>query len=186
MQLLKRRNNEIEQTVLKLFSIVKVRKFPISCFDICRQLGIKLYPYTTLSEKKRKAALKESKDGFYMIVELSPNIFEYRIYYNDTMPRERIRFTIMHELGHIMLDHKEHSILAETEANYFAGYALAPPPIVAEIGIADFVELADRFDVSQECALYAMRRYTKWLQYGSPYLLGHEQELLVIFEPLLQ
>ena len=42
----------------------------------------------------------------------------------------RIRFTIMHEIGHIVLDHTEHSDLAESEANFFAKYALAPPPLV--------------------------------------------------------
>lgn len=185
MRLLKRRYNEIEQVVLKLFSIIKVRRFPISCVDICRQLRIVLYPYSTLSEKKREAAMKESKDGFYAIVELQEGVLEYRIYYNDTKSRERIRFTIMHEVGHIMLDHLEHSTLAETEANYFAGYALAPPPVVSAIGIEDYIELSEKFDISLECALYAMRRYIKWREFGAPYLLDHENEILMIFQPLL-
>ena len=186
MRLLRKRYDDIEKVVLKLYTMIKITRFPISCYDICKQLGIELFPYSKLSSKKQAAALETSKDGFYMIVEVQKGVIEYRIYYNDTMLRERIRFTIMHEIAHIMLDHLEHSDLAESEANYFAAYALAPPPLILAKNISDYVEIATVFDISKQCALYAMRRYTKWLNYGAPELLEHEQELLMIFQPLLQ
>ena len=44
----------------------------------------------------------------------------FYIFYDDSMYDRRIRFTIMHEIGHIVLDHTEHSDLAESEANFFA------------------------------------------------------------------
>lgn len=41
------------------------------------------------------------------------NIGEWYIYYNDKKDYGRINNTIMHEIGHIVLDHSEDSELAE-------------------------------------------------------------------------
>ena len=101
------------------------------------------------------------------------------------MPERRIRFTIMHEIGHIILNHTEHSDLAESEANYFAKYALAPPPLVHELHIEDYLELSERFDISHQCAFYAMNNYNKWLRYGSPEYRDYEVTLINLFQPVL-
>ena len=42
------------------------------------------------------------------------------IYYNDKKDAGRIRFTILHEIGHFVLGHLQQSDLAESEANFFA------------------------------------------------------------------
>lgn len=91
----------------------------------------------------------------------------------------------MHEIGHIILDHTEHSELAEREAKYFAKYALAPPPLVYKLKIGDYLELAEKFDLSYECAYYSMKKYSKWLKYGSSELLDHEITLISLFQPFL-
>ena len=126
-----------------------------------------------------------SKDGCHALWEIKKDVFITVIYYNDEMPDRRIRFTIMHELGHIVLDHTEHSELAESEANYFAKYALAPPPLVHNLEIGDYLELADKFDLSYECAYYSMQKYFKWRRYGSPELLDYEVDLISSFQPIL-
>ena len=58
--------------------------------------------------------MEYSEDAFcYTLVE---SVFAVRvIVYNDKMPEHRIRFSIMHEIGHIVLDHSEDSELAEKE-----------------------------------------------------------------------
>lgn len=103
------------------------------------------------------------------------------IYYDDSMYERRIRFTIMHEIGHIILEHTEHSDLAESEADFFARYALAPPPLIHKYKPEDYYELANIFQVSLECAMYAMRAYHMWLRYGPSDYLDYEIVLLDLF-----
>lgn len=185
MRLTGNRYDEIEDEVIKMYSGITIKSFPIDCFEICEQLGIVYIPYSSLSFKKKEALGIGSQDGLHALWEMSKGNFVFIIYYNDNLPPRRIRFTIMHELGHIFLDHTEHSDLAESEANYFAKYALAPPPLVHELEIEDYVELADRFDISYECAYYCMKKYNSWLRYGSKYYQDNEITLISLFMPVL-
>jgi len=166
MRLTSTRYDEIDKEVVRMFSRVQITSFPIDCFDLCKQLGYKFFSYSEVKGTAKEEFLDASKDGFHCVVELSPNSFEYWIFYNDEMIFERIRFTIMHEIGHIILGHTEHSELAESEANHFAAYALAPPPLVHRAGVEDYCELAAIFGISIENSFYAMRRYNSWLIYG--------------------
>ena len=77
----KLRNEEyefIKGEVIHLFVKYKIKCIPVSGFEIAIKMGIKLIPYSELSEEKLQAAMKESKDGFY-IEEAGVEI----IYYND-------------------------------------------------------------------------------------------------------
>lgn len=162
-----------------------IREFPINCFSVCEQLGIIVIAYSKLNKKKREKAMKCSEDGFQIVREKSKGAFDTVIYYNDDMPHHRIRFTIMHEIGHIILDHTEHSELVESEANYFAKYALAPPPLIHNLGICDYVELAEKLDLSLQCAYYSMNKYFQWLKYVWPELSDYEITLISLFYPYL-
>ena len=185
MRLSGNRYDEIERKAISLFTKLKINKFPLDCFEICEQLNIAVIPYTKVSERKRKMLNIASEDGCHALWEVSEGIFVNAVYYNDEMPSRRIRFTLMHELGHIILDHTEHSELAESEANYFAKYALAPPPLVHKLKIGDYLELAEKFDISYECAYYSMQKYLKWLRYGSPEFSDYEITLISLFQPFL-
>lgn len=186
MRLSSNRYMEIDKEVCRLFKKIKIKKFPIDCFDICKQLNIKVCPYSRLDKETKKMCRGwASIDGFHVMIEISKGKFEYCIYYNDLMNDRRIRFTIMHEIGHIVLDHTEHSVLAESEANHFAAYALAPPPLINYVKIEDFTELASAFELSEEFAFYAMKRYNNWLKYGYSEYLGHEEQLINLFEPYM-
>lgn len=185
MRLSGNRYDEIETVIVELFKRISINKFPLDCFEICKQIGIRIVPYSRLSEKERTELSAASKDGCCALFEIEKDKFVWVIFYNDKMSKHHIRFTIMHELGHIILDHSEHSDLAESEANYFAKYALAPPPLVHKLQIEDYIELSERFDISYECALYAMRKYSMWLRYGSLDFLAHEVTLISLFQPFL-
>lgn len=180
------RYEEIDREVCAFFKRVKIKKFPIDCFDICNQLNIKVITYSQLEEINREMLLENAgQDGFHVLVEVSKGNYEKWIIYNDDMNCKRIRFTIMHEIGHIILDHKEYSELAEKEANHFAAYALAPPPLVHFFEIEDFSELAIVFDVSERFAFYAMNRYNNWFRFGSIRYLSYEEELIDLFKPFV-
>jgi Zn-dependent peptidase ImmA (M78 family) len=109
------------------------------------------------------------------------NIGEWYSYYNDKKDYGRINNTIMHEIGHIVLDHTEDSELAEKEVKFFAKYALVPPVLVHKLKIDNPTDIVDHFDVSFEAACYAYSYYKKWLQYGSPKYTKYELTLLNLF-----
>ena len=183
MRLLDKRYEEIKRSVVELFVANKPDTVPIDCFKICNLLGIVLVKYSEVNEKKRKACKEFSKDGFCLEKEINGQSL-LCIYYDDTMYERRIRFTIMHEIGHIILDHSEHSDLAESEANFFAKYALAPPPLIHKYKLEDYYELAEVFQLSLECAMNAMRSYHSWLSYGPSDYLDYEIVLLNLFDPI--
>lgn len=124
-------------------------------------------PYSSLSGNKLIAAMQISSDGFHTLVERkSDGMYMWVIFYNDNNCRERQRWTIMHEIGHIVLDHTQESELAEAEANFFAKYSIAPPPLIHKAECEDYLDIATKFDLSIQAAYYAMNYYQKWLQYG--------------------
>ena len=72
MRLRGSRYDEIERTVISLFENIQIESFPLDCFEICEQLGFKVIPYYSLSEKKGKACKEVSEDGFSLIIETTP------------------------------------------------------------------------------------------------------------------
>ncbi|NLB91163.1 MAG: ImmA/IrrE family metallo-endopeptidase [Clostridiales bacterium] len=118
---------------------------------------------------------------------------EYNIIYNEKQPEKRIRFTIMHEIAHIILGHvgAENPILSrdsttdyqkllyEAEANTFAGNALAPPVMIDYFlnkKPFDASLVQKKFNISYEAASkYRKADYEAWL---STNLLDSEYNIL--------
>ena len=87
---------------------------PINGFEIAYKMGVKIIPYSAYSPDKRWLLIKKSEDGFS--VERTNG--QWFIFYNDEKDYGRMNHTIMHEIGHIVLDHSEDSELAEKEVNF--------------------------------------------------------------------
>lgn len=183
MQLPKWRYEEITTIIIDMFKRYDVTTIPIDCYELATKLGIVLKPYSLLSPDILENATSISEDGFCLFNSSSgPFSFgQWYIFFNDAMPPKRVRFTIMHEIGHIVLDHIEPSDLSETEANFFAKYALAPPPLVHKVHPEDYLELGDYFDLSNEFAMNSFSYYKKWLKYGGEFYKEKELELIELF-----
>jgi Zn-dependent peptidase ImmA (M78 family) len=121
---------------------------------------------------------KKSTDGFSVLL----NTSEWIIFYDDSVNYLRVNNTIMHEIGHIVLDHTEDSDLAEKEVNFFAKYALAPPVLIQKLGLDDAADISDIFKISYEAACYALNYYRKWLYYGGQCYKDYELHLLHQFD----
>lgn len=122
--------------------------------------------------------INNNADGFSYY---HPGLGRFIIRYNDVQCIERQRFTIMHEIGHILLGHKTESDLADKMANYFAAYALAPSPLIHEYGVEDYIDIKNIFQVSEECAQICMFRYNNWVNYGCKHYLPYEKKLIDMF-----
>ena len=171
------RYEEIKQIIVDTFVKYDVSCVPVNGFELATKMGIMVIPYSAIPESKRWLLLKKSEDGF----SVEKNIGEWYIYYNGKKDYGRINNTIMHEIGHIVLDHSEDSELAEKEVKFFAKYALVPPVLVHKLKLDDPMDIADIFDVSFEAACYAYSYYKKWLQYGSSEYTKYELTLLDLF-----
>ena len=92
------------------------------------------------------------------------------IAYNDEMPYYRIRFSLMHELGHILLKHRVSSKKNEDEADYFASCILAPRIMIHHLKqtnkysqvTAD--DIHEYFGISISAANRALMDYHNWFE----------------------
>ena len=151
---------------------------PISAFEIATKMGVSVVPYSAYNEKTQKLMVKKSEDGF--VVEKADGSFF--VFYNDEKGYGRINNTIMHEIGHIILEHTEDSALADKEVKFFAKYALAPPVLIHKLALKDAYSIANVFDISYEAAGYALSNYRKWLQYGGKNYTSYERKILELFK----
>lgn len=121
-----------------------IDRFPFDPFEICRRNGWALIPYSQLAEQEGVGISEicdalRSREG-----SCCRKNGKYYIFYNDAIRTySRIRFTVTHEIGHIVLGHLDFSgtslrdsltkaqyKILEKEANAFTRNVLAPAPIV--------------------------------------------------------
>lgn len=176
-----KRYEEIKFEVVDMFQRYNISCVPISGFEIAKKMGVKIIPYSAYTTPIRNLLLKESEDGFFV----EPTKGDLFIFYNDEKDYGRINNTIMHEIGHIVLNHSEDSELAESEVKFFAKYALVPPVLVHKFKIDNPTDIADIFQVSFEAACYAYSYYKKWLEYGGDDYTDYEEKTLQLFKDVI-
>ncbi len=172
-----RRYEEIKNIIVSIFIKLNINCIPINTFELATKLGIKIVSYSAFKKEKRVLLLKMSKDGFFQ----EHDDGEVFVYYNDKKSYDRINFTLMHEIGHIVLDHTQESDLAEAEANFFAKYALAPPVLIHKLELKSPVEISNIFDISHEAAYNSWNYYNTWLKYGGSDYTKYELQILSLF-----
>lgn len=169
--------NKIKGLASSLYLKYSVCEIPIDVFSVAKKEGYTLFAFSDLDYQGQAVLHSFGLDGT-SLYDTKTN--KYHIYYDDSACIERQRFTIMHEIGHILLGHKEESDLANIMANYFAAYALAPSPLISKFGIEDYVEISNIFKVSIDCAQLRLVDYNNWVQYGAK-CSSHEQRLISLF-----
>lgn len=94
------------------------------------------------------------------------------IFYNDEIEsKERKRFTIAHEIGHIVLRHKGYSEINEKEADTFAAQLLLPHCILEELirrgkNVTESY-LTEKFGLSKEAASISKMQVGKKITAGA-------------------
>ncbi len=154
----------INNKILETFIRGNIQSFPFDCECIIRELGFNVHKYSELSETKRTYCLMVSDESLKLLD---------NIYYNDNMAVQRIRFSLAHELGHIVLDHGDYlDPKKEAEANYFASCFLAPRMAIHYARCKNQNDVAKIFNLSQEAALYAFNDYRRWHRRTSIYKMN--------------
>ncbi|MBQ8374867.1 MAG: ImmA/IrrE family metallo-endopeptidase [Clostridia bacterium] len=176
--LTKKKYAHIEKKVVDLYVELDLSEHPLNPFAIAKYCGYVVVPYSLLHNEAVELLREKEMDGISYFNQ-ADNL--YYIGYDDSEVVSRQYFTIMHEIGHIRLGHKEDSALADKEADYFAAYSLAPSPIMEIYECEDFVDIKLSFGVSESCAVRCFDRFIKWELYGGK-LKDYEKRLLKLFE----
>lgn len=135
--------NNIKSLPIKFFEIVKSNQWNIIKFSMIKQFNIHEY----------NIAMKDNL-GF---TQLSDN--KYCIFYDDTASEHQQRFTIAHEIGHIILNHFNVPIEnREQEANMFAARVLMPMCVLYECQVSNPEEISNLCNVSLISATYRYKR----------------------------
>lgn len=139
----------------------RIDKLPVKVSEICKRRGIRVVRYSTAEQLFQRFHLHDradKNDGF---------TFDNIVFYNDSQPTGRQRFTVAHELGHILL-HNGKGIYnrepcaddnpIEQEANVFASRLLAPACVLWGIGAATAQQISDLCNISIQSAEFRMER----------------------------
>lgn len=143
---------------------MNITKLPFVPLDVLHQMGVKINTYGKIANRLNCSYDEitetfESADG-YSSYDADTN--RYAVAYNETrLPPERQRWTLAHELGHIVLGHfvefdatrltraglsnEEYRVL-DQEADAFASEVLAPRLVLFESGAYH-----DRDDIKYAC-----------------------------------
>lgn len=173
MRLSDERYEEIKEEVADVCEELHITKFPIKCVEVCKGLGIVLKSYNQFNERTFQAVIRASEDG--MVAKIDNH---YEIFYNPSKSTERIRSTVFHEIGHIRLRHLVHDEENEAEANFFASYFLAPPPLINYFNLKHEEEIMEKFWTTYTLASNSLERYCKWLQFSSPGFTEYEKRII--------
>ena len=181
------RYDEIKQEVIDMFEECEIDTYPIDCFEIARKLHYVLHPYSTLDAAGYLEAITISPDAFSRVEQNSETgMFEYVIYYNDQDYNiGHIRWSIFHEIGHCVLGHHDNppgnEEREEDEANFFAKYAMTPPPLLNVTRCSCPSDVEEKFNTSGEFSGYAYEYFQVWLHKGPRDYQDFEIRLLQLF-----
>lgn len=156
--------NSIQNLPIDPFIIARHKGWgPVNCISFAKQEGFK---------GKDPLSLLCGQDADILSVNGS-----YKIIYNPFIKsRERKRFTIAHEIGHIVLGHfrndklilsrgalsdEEYDVI-EKEADFFAAEMLMPIPVVKKMGLQKAEEIQEVFRVSKQAALNREKDLKWW------------------------
>lgn len=166
----KPRFSEATMKGYQLLTALELKELPIDPFEIIDQFD----NWYIQSWSELKAATGEAdplylkRDGIEARTQIIRGSNDYMIVYDDSYTNGRLRWTIAHEIGHIILGHlidfeetalnrgglskKQYGVL-EVEAHWFAEAILAPNAILSLFDIRSAQEIAFLCDISKDASI---------------------------------
>lgn len=142
------------QKIINMLSSVNIYKYS----EIAKRFGIGVYDF--------KYTIAPSEFGYTIF---DTNEDRWLLIYNESKCKETIRFTLAHELGHIVLKHTDDNEINNSEANCFARNILCPLPIRDYYDLKTPIEYSKCFFISEPMATATINHYDSDLYYISQY-----------------
>lgn len=147
----------------------KIDRLPVNLNIVCKALGVRTASYqaaNALIHRRNLTRIAAQSDGLSCFAEGTPLVL-----YNGACIPERIRFTIGHELGHIVLGHVSRWSVTtmnrepsprdnprETAANQFAARLLAPACVLWGLEAHTAEEISRICHISKQAAEFRANR----------------------------
>lgn len=162
--------------------------YPLDPIEIAQKNDWVIISYTDFHTEM----IEISEDGFSYYYD-----GKFYIYYNNMKPKNRIRFTLFHEIGHIILNHhiefkKEilnisgNNTFMESEANIVARNLMAPAHIIRNLYPEANTLLHEIFKMSDEAAInrlkWVNKDYKEITYKNSNFLYSEIKRLNIFFE----
>ena len=168
---------KIKDIVLRLLNECDIHDLPVDLKTILKLNNIYL--------------LNSKKAIEYGVINFAYNDFDGKnvyidgcrfIIYNLNHPVTRQRWTMAHELGHILLDHREQSRVNEAEANYFARQLLMPMAVLVKMNKTSVEDVCKVCNVSGEASKNRQKDFKRHYEFKSKYgLTKHDIAFLKQF-----
>lgn len=170
-----------------------IQALPVRPSEICRHYGWILADYQSGAKSIDLlgfTALKKQTDGFCTI---SKN--HVYIFFDDTLPPGRQRFTVAHEIGHLVLGHVGPGMATvanreptgseqaeEQQANQFAARLLSPACVLHEIGAVTPEAIRQVCGISWQAAEFRAQRMQELERRCRYYTSPFERQVVKQFE----
>ena len=154
MRLSDQRYEQIKMAIADFLEDYDVKKIPVDVFDLAKKMQIKIVLASEILHKYPKKINEYVLFKYpHSYLYYDPDAQKFIIYIDDVgTKKKRQRFSLAHELMHIILGHTEQNEENESEANFGATYLLAPTSLALirieeeTMFIPEMIE--DIFDVS--------------------------------------
>lgn len=153
----------------KLLLDLDIQTLPVNPGEILKKIGIPFGTYRKnqkLIQHYRLEKIAKTSSAFTLYITDVPIVL-----FDDTEMKERIRFSLAHELGHIICGHLSHGQITlrnkepskgddriEREANMFAARLLAPVCVFHEVQIFDAERISEICGISMQSATFRSER----------------------------
>ena len=174
-----------------------VARLPVDLNDICARLGVRVISYREADELIRKRNLTEitrAAEGITFYADDLPVIL-----YDSTCPVGEIRFTVAHELGHLILAHVTPGVISvakrdrlpgrqpkEEAANRFAARLLAPACVLWGLDVHSAGEIGSICRISDRAARSRAARMRTLYRRERFLTSGLEEQLYRQFLPFIE
>lgn len=174
----------------------KVNALPVSLSAVCKHLGVRVFSYKDTAEMIQKRGLSQviaQTDGLSFYNQRMPIIL-----FDPSLPLGRIRFTIGHELGHIILGHVKPGQVTirnrepspqddpyETAANQFSARLLAPACVLWGLDIHTPEDISRICNLSLTAATFRAERMEVLYKRGKFLISPLERRLYKQFEDFI-
>ena len=135
----------------------EVDRLPVDLNVVCRKLGVRLRSYLSADALVQKIGARGTTDGALLFYRGDPLIL-----YDSELTPGRVRFTVAHEIGHLVLGHVapgQRTMVnrepspgdnpMETSANQFAARLLAPACVLWGLGLHTADEITEACHISK-------------------------------------
>ena len=123
--------------------------FPLNVYELARKLNAEIcfISKKQIVELESAGVAEKLNDG--CVVKQG---YRYTLFLNEGNSEARTRFTIAHEIAHIVLGDEENDLITESAADHFARILLVPPILLVEQGRISYNEIERQFAVSSSVA----------------------------------